>query len=278
MGGDVFATLGVAVGFAIAPGTVKRAIFAADRETNGLVELWSIPVTGGLPIKLSGTVTAGNTGVNSFKVSPDGNWVAFVTNSPVGGSQQLWLVANDGTAATPVAVSGPLAALSGVSEFLWSPNSLRIVFRAARDVASQIELFSKPLSGAVVDLSLLPDTNRSVVSMQISGNSDRVVFVADRDVNDVHELYSVPITGGTPTKLSGTTIATANVQSNFLIAANSSRVAFLIDRDVDGQFVLHTNSLDGSTGLINASGAPLGTGSVQSYRITPDGSRGVSCD
>jgi Tol biopolymer transport system component len=261
--------------FAVAPGSVKRAIFLADRETNGLTELWSTPVTGGTTVKLSGTVTAGTTGVVSMRVSPDGNWVAFVTSTTASASQQLWLVANDGTAAAPVAVSGPLVATSNINDYQWSANSLRIVFTAARDVAGQIELFSKPLSGAVIDLSALPAIDRSVVSMQISPDSSRVVFVADRDVNDVNELYSVPITGGTVTKLSGATIATADVSTEFLISANSSRVVFLADRTTDNLFELFSNSLDGATGLVKLSGTLLGTGGVSNFRVTPDGARVV---
>jgi len=104
VGGDVTSS-----GFAIAPGAPKRAIFMADRETNGLNELWSTRITGGTPVKLSGTIPAGSTGVNSLNVSPDGNWMSFVTAAPASGSQQLWRVANDGAAAAPVAVSGTLA-------------------------------------------------------------------------------------------------------------------------------------------------------------------------
>lgn len=55
-------------------------------------------------------------GVNSLKVSPDGNWVAFATAAPASGSQQLWRVANDGTAAAPVAVSGTQAG-TGINDY-----------------------------------------------------------------------------------------------------------------------------------------------------------------
>lgn len=85
----------------------------------------------------------------------------------------------------------------------------------------------------------------------------------------------MPITGDAPTKLSGTTNATANVSSSFLISANSSRVVFLADRDVDGVLELHSNSLDGTTGLIKLTGALLGTTGVTSFRVTPDGVRVV---
>ncbi len=269
-GGDV-----VSDRSAIAPGTTKRAIFIADRATDGLFELWSTPVTGGTPVKLSGTLPAGSSAVTSLKVSPDGNWVAFVTAAPVGGPQQLWLVANDGTAAVPAAVSGPLSATSVINDFQWSPNSLRIVFRAARDVAGQVEVYSKPLSGATINLSALPAANRLVVSMQISGDSSRVLFVADRDVDNVNELYSVPITGGSVIKLSGATIATANVDFSFLISANSSRVVFLADRDINNVVELYGNSLDGAAGLIKLSATQVDFVGVSAFRVTPDGSRVV---
>lgn len=100
------------------------------------------------------------------------------------------------------------------------------------------------------------------------------MFTADRDANDVSELYSVLITGGTPTKLSGATIATASVDSNFLITNNSARVMFLVDRDTNGVFELYSNSLDGSAGLIKLSGTVLGQG-VSTFRVTPDGTRVV---
>lgn len=161
VGGNVYA-----IRLAIAPGTTKRAIFIADRETNGASELWSAPVTGGPLVRLSGFLPAGSSGVNSFKVSPDGNWVAYVTAAPASGSQQLFLAANDGVAATPVAVSGPLVGTGSINDFEWSPNSLRIVFRAARDVTGQIEVYSKPLVGAAINLSTLPANNRAVTAMQ----------------------------------------------------------------------------------------------------------------
>lgn len=56
VGGDVTSS-----GFAIAPGAPKHAIFTADRETS-LNELWSTPIMGGTPVKLSGTIPAGSTG------------------------------------------------------------------------------------------------------------------------------------------------------------------------------------------------------------------------
>ena len=270
-GGDVLTDR-----YAIAPGTTKRAIFVADRATDGLFELWSTPVSGGTPVKLSGTLPAGSIGVTSLKVSPDGNWVAFVTAASATLSQQLWLVANDGTAATPAAVSGPLAGISSIiQDFQWSANSLRIVFRAGRNVPGQIEVYSKPLSGAAVNLSTLPDATRAATAMQISGDSSRVVFVADRDVDNVNELYSVPITGGSVSKLSGATIATANLDSNFLISANSSRVLFVADRDTNNVFELYGNSLDGSAGLIKLSAALIDSTGVVAFRVTPDGSRVV---
>jgi hypothetical protein len=269
LGGDVIPN-----DITISTGTNPRAVFMSDRETNGLTELWSTRLSGFTPFKLSGATTVGTSGVLSFKVSPDGNWVAFVTGQGAGLTQQLWLAVNDGSAATPTAVSGPLASSGTIRDYEWSANSQRVVFRAERDAASTIELYSKPLSGALVSLSLLPVTGRNVAGWSIAPDSSRVVFISDRNALNVFELSSVPLIGGVVTKLSGPTLTTANVPS-FLISANSSRVAFLQDRDVDNVRDLYSSAIDGSTAAVKLSSGLLGPFGVTHFRITPDGTRVV---
>ncbi len=263
-------------GSAISPTTPPRVLFVDD--SSPIQRLRSVLLTGGTTVLLS-PATVGS-GVRSFKVSPDGANVAFLADPVTAFQCELWVVANNGTAATPVAVSGLIAANSCGTTYEWTPDSLRLVFSAQRVTSGKNELFSKLLSsGTVIDLSQLATADRSVSSFRIAtneaaGTASRVVFVADRTVNDVPELFSQPLGGGTPTKLSGATISTA-VISDFLIAADGSRVAFRSNRDAAGVIDLYGVPVDGSTAAIKLSGTLLGTSDVGAYRITPDGQRVV---
>jgi len=147
----------------------------------------------------------------------------------------------------------------------------RVMSGRFAEIVGQVELFSEPLGGAVVDLSTLPDTLRSVSSMRMASDSSRVVFVADRDSDHDNELFSVLITCGAETRLSGGTFAAVDVQSGLLIAANAPCLMFRTDRDVDGVFERYGHSLAGSTGVVKRSGTLWVDTSVNHFRLMPSG-------
>lgn len=100
--------------------TVVYVVAELDRSTDKTnSSLWSIPISGGEPKRLT---TAPGTN-NHPRWSPDGKTVAFVSSR--GGSSQIWLLPIDGgeprqLTRLPIDVSGPI----------WSPRGDRIAFVA----------------------------------------------------------------------------------------------------------------------------------------------------
>ncbi len=65
-------------------------IYREESERRGPAELWSAPLGGGAPMRLSGGLVPGDE-VDDFAASPDGRWVVFTTTS-TSGARRLYQV------------------------------------------------------------------------------------------------------------------------------------------------------------------------------------------
>ena len=65
------------------------AVFMAEKDTAGVVELYSVPLAGGEPIKLSDIPVVGGD-VQSFLISPDGNYVIFRGDLASNNQFEVW--------------------------------------------------------------------------------------------------------------------------------------------------------------------------------------------
>src|SRR5262245_16869452 len=101
-GGDTFITNIVAP-----PATLSSlgAVFRADKNRDGILELFAADPIGSLVVSLSGQMVAGAS-VGPFKISPDRSKVAFIAEKEL--AVELFVVPALGGA--PVKVSGPLIA------------------------------------------------------------------------------------------------------------------------------------------------------------------------
>jgi Tol biopolymer transport system component len=250
-----------------------RAVFVADRVTDGVDELWSVPLTGGVPTNLTGPLVQ-NGDLQYFEVSKDGNWVAFAANKDVVNAFELYVVPTAG--GIPVKLSGATVAGGNVmaTGFAFSPDSTRVLFLADKDTDNVLALYSAPLTGGEpVKLSGALVTGESVLDFSISPDSTRVVFGAKSNGSNALELFSTPIAGGAITNLSGPMVSGGNV-GNFEISADSARVVFRADKEIDGVFELYSVPISGGTPL-KISGA-LATGeNVGAFFISPDATRVV---
>ena len=127
--------------FRIAPqGT--RVVYRA-RIGAGPFEIFSAAVDGSQPpVKLNSTLVSGGEVDRSFRVSPDGGWVAYVADQRVDGVRELFAVSIEGGRA-PEKLNGSLVAGGGVrpDAFEFHPDSRHVSSVADQDVDERFELY-----------------------------------------------------------------------------------------------------------------------------------------
>jgi len=269
-GGDVLE-------FALAPGAARVALIA-DVETDGIADLWSVPVEGGTATRHRPTFTVlGSTAYEqNLQVSPDGSRAAFLANFSAGGPPELWSARLDGVGGV-VELSGTLAPGSPVQpDFAFSPDGARVVYRAAQEVAGRVELYSIPSAdGTPVKLNGALIAEGDVMMFRISPDSSRVLYVADQEVDERFELWSVPIAGGSAVKLNGPLVAGGDLGMRpYGISPDSSRVLYLADQEADERFELWSVPIAGGS-AVKLNGALAVEGDILEFAFTPDGSQVV---
>ena len=268
------------------------AVFIADREVNGVDELFAAFNDGSEIIKLSEQlVVRGN--VVAFRVSPDGIFAAYVADQDTAGLFELYVVPIDKTPGeTAVKVSGVMAGTgilqqpSGEYLFRWAPDSSRVAYIADQNTLRVFELFSSTPDGTENDIiSDLPDPlinpDRDVQNFDWAPNSELIAYAADQDIDEVFELYVSPFDNNTPNvKVSGIALDAGGIKElapvpsgeyAFAWAPDSSRLAFLADELLDGidEFELYTNLPQG-TNKLRISGPQGDSAEVENFAWAPN--------
>jgi dipeptidyl aminopeptidase/acylaminoacyl peptidase len=153
--------------------------------------IWMVPTEGGEAKRF----TAGPANTHSPSWSPDGRWLAFVTEregEPAGkdqeeqkkhgkGKSQIWLIPTDGGEARQLTFMR-----HGSSNPVWSPDSKQIVFNAAVGPADEENEDGKALPKArIID--------------RLWYRLDGVGFIHERRTN----LFLIDVAGGEPQQLTG---------------------------------------------------------------------------
>lgn len=249
-----------------------RTVFIADRETDGLTELWSTPIGGGTPVKLSASLL-GDLSVVSFAVSKNGSHVVFRGRLPPLLTEPFALYRAPLDGGAPASkLSGSMVEDGSVFEYAISDDSRLVIYRADREVNERFELYQTSLATAINEkLSGTAISGTDVVSFQISPDSSKVVFVtANSSTNSVQlKSASLPFAGGEPVALSplfpsGSTIG------RYGISANSQRIVYLAENDPWNIYNLYGVAIDG-TGTTRQYNAALSIGkSVKEFAISPN--------
>jgi hypothetical protein len=132
------------------------------------------------------------------------------------------------------------------SGFTFSPDGVRVLYRADQDVAEQVELYLTTTAAS----GIAQKVNSSLVaggdvhaSFAFSPDGATIGYIADQDTDEMLELYAAAAsTPGVTHKLNGALIAEGDV-CRFKFSPNSARVAYCADQDVDGQLELYTTAL-----------------------------------
>jgi Tol biopolymer transport system component len=268
--------------YAISPDG-RYAVYQADQDTEGVVELYSVFLWGGAPVRLNPSLPAGRN-VTGWKISPDSSRVVYLADRDTDEVFELYSVPLSGPASDGVKLNRPLVEKGGVfwgdvSQFLISPDSSRVVYLADQDINTANELYSVPLAGPASDgvkLNRPLGLTRDVEQFRISPDSSRVVYRADQETYHVPELYSVPLVGPAEVGVKlNKSLVLNGVVSGFEISPDSSRVVYRADQDSDEVFELYSVPVGGPA----ENGKKLTewgfAGDVHSFNISPDSSRVV---
>jgi Tol biopolymer transport system component len=191
--------------------------------------------------------------VAEHALSPDGAWVAFLSDRDQSGTQALWGAPID-HGAPSVKLSGTLAPAGEILAFPQPEisDSNRVVYVARQ---AQDELFSVPVDGsaAPVELSATLVAGGQVQAFELDPQGARVIYRADQDVDHRVELYSVPIDGSqAPVKL---TPGGGQVVVGDRISPDGSLVVYATG--VTGMSQLWSQPIDGSAAAVLLGSARL---------------------
>ena len=139
--------------FSISPDS-SRVVYVADQDTDNILELYSVPITGGTPTKLNGPLVAVGGDVFVFSISPDSARAVYLAHQDTFDVFELYSVPI--LNGTPTKLNGPLVLGGDVgnvdaifsSGFSINPDSSTVVYLADQDTDNVQEFYSVPISDA----------------------------------------------------------------------------------------------------------------------------------
>lgn len=199
-GGDVLSSFEPLIATALG-----RVVYLADAEVDGQYELYSVPLTGGTPIKLNAPLASGADVLGDslppdapyLRLSPDQTHVVFAVLAyyPTG-DLELYSVPTAGGA--PVRLDRPITSTLG---YEISSDSRYVVLDES--LGSRTAIVRVPLAGGT-RVQLTPDVSGAWEigrSFRIDPSATRVLFSARLGSATAAELYSVPLDASAPATL-----------------------------------------------------------------------------
>ncbi len=225
--------------FKISPNS-QTVVFASDPNIYNQGELFSIPINGGTPTKISGTLFNGSVSGN-FQITSDNSTVFYLGNQDGYNKRELFKVSIGGG---PVVKMNTTTVSGGtINGFLITPDDNTLVYYGDQDTDGVNELYQVPvLGGTPTKINAPLISGGTVTGYKSLNNSSGVIYKAIQETLNQQELYYAPLNGGSINKISGEFAGNGNVVL-YSLTSNDSTVVFTAD--LDSQYVreLHSNSL-----------------------------------
>ncbi|MEM9327726.1 MAG: T9SS type A sorting domain-containing protein [Bacteroidota bacterium] len=252
-------------------------VYRADEDVNNRNEVFSVPIAGGVSVKLNGTVVSGGN-TERVLISPNSDSVIFIGDHDIVGVDEIY--AAPITGGSVVKLNPALPSGRSVTTFNFDMASdgttTWVLYRADQDADNVFEIYSVPITGGTpTKLNGALPSGGNVLRALISPDGTTVVYVADQDVVNQDEIYAVPIEGGANTKLNGPVVSGGDVSLIFfnpVITDDNSRVIYKAQHDEIGTIELYSALLDGSGATKLHPSYVLSDSDIQQVRVSPDGS------
>ena len=214
--------------------------------------------------------------IDAFTLTPDGSKILYTMLA--GSTKSLYVIDIDGANKRKLsaATTNP-----GVSSYIVSNDSSKVVFAAKQDSSTFTEVYSANLgtTGSYKVSDPLP--SGACVGFAAAGgprfvpSGSKIIYGGDQTTGGITELYAANADGsGTSLKLNGALVSSGAVL-DYAIAPNGSRVVYRAKQESSTIPELYSVNIDG-TGRIKLHPAlTTGSGVSANYAITPDSSRVV---
>jgi Tol biopolymer transport system component len=261
-----------------------RVVYAADQDTDELVELYSVPIDGSAaPVKLSGIQVPGGDVTTPLVITPDGERVAYAADGSVDGLTGIYSVPLDGSA-PPVELFRPRVGGFGLLQDLrLTPDGKRVTFLADHDDDGSFDLFGASMTrGRARRLNGRLVSGGSVSGYALGPNG--LVYRADQDADEVFELYRTPLDAPfdgrePPVRLHVPLGPDTDVQAGFVLSPDGAHVVFAADARRDEVVELFTVPFRSSSAVPQPLHAPFVAGAdvvadvPENIAITSDSER-----
>lgn len=233
LGGDVASANVSSDGYYTISPNGRWVTFLADKDIDGVNELYLVPIHGGdiekvnIPLKLGEAIPFNVGSTPTFTL--DGRFLVYLAKFQTG--QELF--SYDIRVKKNTKLNSPLIAGGGIYSFKVNSNMTlaRVVYSGDQDTFDLEELYSVSVAGgAVTKLNdpVKPKFNPiEIANFDISSDGNRVVYMSEHlDDTDI-EVYSTGITGGNVIRLSNGNNNNIGYMKNFVITPNGQRVIML---------------------------------------------------
>jgi Tol biopolymer transport system component len=266
---------GAVYDFAITPdGT--RAIYRADQNLDGAIELFSVPADGSdAGFRISGPLVAGGD-VLDFQVNAASTRAVYRADQTTNGVAELYSARTNGGIVAKL--NAPLTLGGEVKEFVFSPDGSLVLYLADQDFDEQFGLYAVATTGGSGVTTISSGfAGRSIRAYRISPDGD-FVYMVDA-VGGGLALFRRPLAlgGAFMEALPGPPVASV-ARPDFKFSATGSHLVYLADAGADGRFELASMDLasNGAVTVNSQINGPLPPGgNIRAFQLSPDGQRVV---
>lgn len=228
---------------------------------------------------VASTVLSGTpfTDIDSFAVSPDGKYVAYVADETVAGRYDLYVSRISGSGSTLVSVG--LDTFSDVADFAWAPDSQSLAYRVDLPLDDRLQLFRVNIDGS--NLYQVSDLNGYILSVHVSANyawspdGNYLAYVLDDPTYRYFSLYIHDAVTAVSDQRSNYSHFINNYLTNEIVAfkfsPDSQRIAFRTDDLLsDNQYEILVMPSDSSSSAVRANGPTGGSVQIDQFEWSPD--------
>jgi Tol biopolymer transport system component len=242
----------------------ETLVFAAGDGVagNGDTELYAVDDNGANRRRLSAATTASGADIQAFAVSPDGRWVAYLSDS-LGGFEidALYIVPLDGSAAPRKASRDvPSTLPRSVKSFAWSPDSAQLAYAANLDGqlpdaldANEVFVVNRDGSGEKKINGTLGLPVRVEVRNPQWSPDGRFILQEVADFSGgsgspsafALNLYDTTVSGANSRRL----VTAKTTIKNARWSPDSSRISYMADQVTTGEYQLFVIDVTGPTNV-----------------------------